>query len=221
MKQSYYYAQIMHAVDNGNFKEVKALFENRKNNLLGDTIPMWYAFRGAAIKGNIPTLEYLINHKMDVNYYPGYSGETALYWAVNKGHLDVVKFLHGKGADMYLKHRDIVGYDKDGNCIFSYENPLVMAKRLGRQEIFAFLDSHKDVSSADRQYHHQIESIVNELIVDSNSDKNELLANDLCDIINTFEYRQSVRIYKRIAPSVNKNVRQKLETIIREQRERS
>jgi len=54
--------------------------------------------RAAAI-GNLKSVQNLINKGEDINK-KGPRGSTALMFAVGSGHLDIVKFLISKGADV-------------------------------------------------------------------------------------------------------------------------
>ena len=94
-------------------------------------------------KGYKELVATLLAHKANVNARDSI-GETALVWAIDKKHREIVEILLNKGADP--------------NTTFSYSQrttgftPLILAATLGHKEIVEMLIVHKaDVTTQDNR----------------------------------------------------------------------
>ncbi len=225
--------------EKGQFTQAIRYFDDQKI-YLQNPIAMWYGMRPAAIRGNVPLLKHLIQNKMDVNYNVLSNGETALYLAAQSGHLNAVRFLYEQGADMFIS-REYTVQQQDGTFKTYRENALDVAKRMGHTAVFQFLDSHKGVkvvasngknqanltspshkAKTDEQLlYNKAMRVVTKLTKNTYTVNKLLLIAELCDIMNSFSYQQSISFYRKVVSNIDKEVRQKMETVIREQRQRS
>lgn len=89
--------ELLDAALKGKLEKVKSLVEEDIDlNCQSDEgyTPLMYASRF----GHFPVANYLIKNNADVNMGSKYSGQTALYMAVNGGNCDIVKLLVENGS---------------------------------------------------------------------------------------------------------------------------
>jgi ankyrin repeat protein len=92
--------KIYQAINEGNLSEVKALIgDDRHLRDLTTKFGTW--LHRAAVTGNLPIVKWLVEKAgMDINQRAGMYDGNALNEAVSEGHLDVVRYLAGRGAAM-------------------------------------------------------------------------------------------------------------------------
>ena len=100
------------------------------------------AILAAAIRGNVATLQVLIDHHVDVNAV-GNLGMTALMWAAQNGHRDAVTLLLAHGADPNI----VESFNKSTALMQA-----VASERADTAIVKALLDANADVRPVDDEH---------------------------------------------------------------------
>ncbi len=193
-----------------------------------------------AIKtGDVETLKTHIQQgEININK-TDFSGLTPLHWAAASGQTEVAKLLIQNGANVLLEglmsHKG-----EDGQTTRIYGRPSRMAKKLGFNETAGYLKNCEvkveseqvslaevgaDLKAIKRRQKPVKEDIRETALkitegINSATDiiKKMALVGCLCDLFETITYEQGVSLHKELAPKMDKDVRGKVEKIIRDGR---
>lgn len=94
----------------GDLARMKTYFDKEGKYINSDTggdikIDLLSPFLTACQNGQVESIKYMLELGADINLFPpgedwGGIGASGLHWAVEKGHLELVKFMVGQGADL-------------------------------------------------------------------------------------------------------------------------
>jgi len=100
-----YYSPLYYAVDKNHIEIVKALLENGASITI-EKESTFIPIERAAVNSCIEIIDLLISYGVDVNSPSNYYNRTPLMLASERGEIEVVEYLLGKGADTNLKSYD-------------------------------------------------------------------------------------------------------------------
>ncbi len=216
------------------------LMENKKTILP--------ALEAAIKNNNLPVLEFLVVNKCGVNYQMDKADPTPLHLAAQYGQIGMAEYLIGLGADIFASQirQDIcIGWNNGENYMAT---PTAVAIWYEQNDMANFLEKccndarkqYDDITNAAKEGviveeenlmlkrlngKEDSESmwrkalvLAGTLKIETDDVKKLAIVGQLCEIIKQTPYEKSLELYEKIAPNIDKNSRNQMETIIRNQR---
>ncbi len=197
----------------------------------------------SAKDGDVSALKFFIGMNYDMNQ-PDANKMMPIHWAAVHGCMDAVKLLVENGADIFAEGLWIPENEHKDNPRF-YGKPSYLAERRGYRTLAGYLKQCEAEQSADykRDMEIQRESKIRRLVQREHLNPQKLwgeaivlikdfqkIKNDveklvivgyLCDILSVLPYPKSMELYKNHMSKMDKCMRVKIETAIRNARERN
>ncbi len=199
-----------------------------------------------AIKNNLfEQLKHRIDNGFDINFC-GTDGVMPLHMAVAYDRPEMVKILLDAGANIFAEGLIDYSVSKDKK-IRMYGTAKYMAQRLNKTQIVKIIQQYEEKKSVEcqriadeqmqseikelvllaqigqsgEQYIHQtVEKITTDLNKDIGAVQKLALVGYLCQLFELLPYQQGISVYKKIAPHTDKDVREKMKNILRNNRQK-
>ncbi len=195
-------------------------------------------------EGALGRLRWRVETGFDVNFCDE-NNATPLHFAVAYKRKEMAELLLNAGADVLTEGLVVVSTDSEKMTY--YGTPKYIAKRIGNQELINLIEQYeeKQLAAEHTVLEEKVKSVINrqKLLLRANAineiqlektatditkqmqrDFNKVrklaLIGYMCDILGMLPYQKSMSLYEKVVSQTDKETREKMKNIIRENRER-